>query len=108
MSTGLPGPSGDPTGKVLVDTIIAHKSFSAQDYNDILDPENFSRADANHLLYGQRAVTQQTNARFAKYVTKIEVLTEPAAKWDAPLSLRRRCSSRRDYGGTAQSLRRRR
>ena len=85
MNTGLPGHlPGDPTGKVLVDTIIAHKSFSAQDYDDIEDPENFSRADANHLLYGQRAVTQQTNARFAKYVTEIEVLTEPAAKWDAP------------------------
>ncbi|TEB15757.1 Kappa-carrageenase precursor [Pelotomaculum sp. FP] len=85
MSSGLPGHlPGDPSGKVLVDTIIAHRSFSAQSYNDILDADNFSRSDANHLLYGQRAVTQQTNARFAKLVVKIEVLTDPVPKWDNP------------------------
>ena len=48
--------------------------------------ENFSRAEANHLLYGQRAVTQQTNARFAKYVTKIEVLTDKVPQWDPPVA----------------------
>ncbi|MDD3652570.1 MAG: DUF1533 domain-containing protein [Desulfotomaculaceae bacterium] len=85
MSTGLPGHlPGDPSGKELVDTIIAYRSFYAQSYDDILDVENFNRSDANHLLYGQRAVTQQTNARFAKYVKQIEVLTDPAAKWDNP------------------------
>ncbi|TEB08065.1 Regulator of chromosome condensation (RCC1) repeat protein [Pelotomaculum schinkii] len=85
MSSGLPGHlPGDPSGKVLVDTIIAHRSFSAQSYNDILVADNFSRSDANHLLYGQRAVTQQTNARFAKLVVKIEVLTDPVPKWDNP------------------------
>ncbi|MDD3652582.1 MAG: DUF1533 domain-containing protein [Desulfotomaculaceae bacterium] len=85
MSSGQPGHlPGDPSGKVLVDTIIAHQSFSAQSYDDTQDPENFSRSDANHLLYGQRAVTQQTNARFAKYVKQIEVLTDAAAKWDNP------------------------
>jgi hypothetical protein len=35
-------------------------------------------------LYGQRAVTQQTNARFAKYVIKIEVLTGPVSQWNVP------------------------
>ncbi|MGI6486015.1 MAG: hypothetical protein ACOX15_06855 [Tepidanaerobacteraceae bacterium] len=38
------------------------------------------------LLYGQRAVTQQTNAGFVKYVTKIEVLTDPLEKWEAPIA----------------------
>ena len=36
------------------------------------------------ISLGQRAVTQQNNARFAKYVTKIEVLTEELSKWDMP------------------------
>ena len=85
MSSGLPGHlPGDPSGKVLVDTIIAHRSFSAQSYNDILDAENFNRSDANLLLYGQRAVTQQTNSRFAKWVVQIEVLTDPVPQWDNP------------------------
>jgi hypothetical protein len=85
MDTGLPGHlPGNASDPVEVDTIIAHKSFYAQDYNDILDGENFNRGEANHLLYGQRAVTQQTNARFAKYVTTIEILTEPLPKWDNP------------------------
>jgi hypothetical protein len=54
-----------------------------------LDPKNLSRADANHLLYGQRAVTQQTNARFAKYLIEIEVLTDPPPKWDQSYSISR-------------------
>jgi DMSO/TMAO reductase YedYZ molybdopterin-dependent catalytic subunit len=85
MDTGLPGHlPGDASDRVEVETIIAHESFYAHDYDDILNEENFSKADANHLLYGQRAVTEQTNARFAKYVTRIEVLTEPLLKWDNP------------------------
>ncbi|TEB08076.1 Endoglucanase precursor [Pelotomaculum schinkii] len=85
MSSGLPGHlPGNPSGKVLVDTIIAHRSFSAQSYDDILDAENFNRSDANLLLYGQRAVTQQTNSRFSKWVVQIEVLTDPVPKWDNP------------------------
>jgi uncharacterized protein YjdB len=76
--------SGDTSKAAPVEPIIAHKSFSANDFQDLLNDGNFSVADANHLLYGQRAVTQQTNSRFAKYVTKIEVLTDPPAKWDSP------------------------
>ena len=85
MDTGLPGHlPGDASDAVEVPAIIAHRSFYTHSYGDILDDENFNRSDANLLLYGQRAVTQQTNARFAKYVTKIEVLTEPVSKWDNP------------------------
>jgi hypothetical protein len=58
MDTGLPGHlPGDASDRVEVETIIAHESFYAHDYDDILNEENFSKADANHLLYGQRAVT---------------------------------------------------
>jgi len=88
MDTGVFGHiPGDPSGAVPVEAIIAHRSYSTQNIEDILGEyadDNFSRNDANHLLYGQRAVTQQTNARFAKYVTAIEVLTDPVPKWDNP------------------------
>jgi len=88
MSTGLPGHlPGDPSDAVPVEPIIAHKSFSAQDMEDVMGEnasQYFSRTDANHLLYGQRAVTQQTNAGFVKHVTKIEVLTGQVEKWEPP------------------------
>jgi len=42
--------------------------------------------DMNTLLfiYGQRAVTEQTNNLFLKHVDKIEVLTDAPEKWDKP------------------------
>ena len=87
MDNGVAGHLiGDASGAELVPVIIAHQSFYTQDYEEILDAENFSRAEANHLLYGQRAVTQQTNARFAKYITKIEVLTDKVPQWDPPVA----------------------
>jgi hypothetical protein len=88
MDTGLPGHlPGDPSEPVEVEPIIAHRSFTAHDIRNVVGEgtlENFSDGEANHLLYGQRAVTQQTNARFVKYVTEIEVLTDPVSKWDNP------------------------
>ncbi len=85
MNTGLPGHLiGDSSGAEIVEPLIAHRSCSAQSLADVMDEENFSRGDANILLYGQRVVTQQTNARFAKYVTEIEVLTDPVPKWGNP------------------------
>ncbi|MCR4420655.1 MAG: Ig-like domain-containing protein [Clostridia bacterium] len=85
MSTGVAGHiPGDPSGAVRVETIIAHHSFTSQSLEEILDDSKLNPNYANHLLYGQRAVTQQTNPRFAKYVIKIEVLTDPVAKWDNP------------------------
>ena len=85
MDTGLPGHLiGDASEAEEVPAIIAHQSFSAQNYDDIMDAKNFSQSDANLLLFGQRAVTQQTNARFVKYLIKIEVLTDPLPQWNAP------------------------
>ncbi|KAF1085782.1 hypothetical protein SPSYN_00511 [Sporotomaculum syntrophicum] len=90
MSNGLSGHlPGDPSGAEPVEAIIAHRSFYVQNIEDVTGEhahENFSRSEANHLIYGQRAVTQQTNARFAKYVTKIEVLTDDVPQWDEPTS----------------------
>lgn len=84
MDTGYFGHiPGNPSGAEPVETIIAHQSFSVQDYDDIYE-DWFSVSDANHLLYGQRAVTQQTNSRFAKYLSTIEVLTDPTTQWEEP------------------------
>lgn len=85
MDTGLPGHlPGDPSEAVPVEPMIAHRSFSAHTKEEIMDDRKLDSANANHLLFGQRAVTQQNNTRFAKYVTKIEVLTEELSKWDMP------------------------
>lgn len=85
MSTGMVGHiPGDPSQSVQVEPMIAYASFSVQDIADIADEDNFSFTDGNLLMYGQRAVTQQTNSRFTKYVKKIEVLTDPVPKWDNP------------------------
>ncbi|MGI6551904.1 MAG: S-layer homology domain-containing protein [Bacillota bacterium] len=85
MDTGLPGHlPGDASDPIPVEPIIAHKSFSAQNYGDILNTKNLNDGAAYHLLYGQRSVTEQTNARFVKYVTEIQVLTDPPLKWDKP------------------------
>ena len=35
-------------------------------------------------MLGQRTVTEQTGNLFVKYLNKIEVLTTPPEKWDAP------------------------
>jgi chitodextrinase len=75
---------GDASGAVPVEPMIAWKSGSSPHPEELSDDENLSTADANHLLYGQRAVTQQTNARFAKYTTTIQVLTDPVQKWGNP------------------------
>lgn len=42
--------------------------------------------DMNALLFlcGQRAVTEQTNTLFLKYISKIEVLTQAPPQWDKP------------------------
>lgn len=85
MDSGLAGHlPGDTSGAVPVEPILAHRSFSAHTKEEIRDAGRFSSAAAYHLLFGQRAVTQQNNARFAKYVTGIEVLTDPVEKWEPP------------------------
>ncbi|MGI6605052.1 MAG: S-layer homology domain-containing protein [bacterium] len=85
MDTGLPGHiPGDPSGAVPVEPMIAHRSFSAHTKEEIMNDRNFDSTNGNHLLFGQRAVTQQNNARFAKYIIRVEVLTDEILKWDKP------------------------
>ena len=85
MSTGTAGHiPGDPSGAVLVEPMIAHRSFNSQDISDMSDNDFFSVADTLHLLYGQRYVSEQTNAMFSKWVTQIEILTTPIPKWNNP------------------------
>ncbi|AGK99880.1 S-layer homology domain-containing protein [Desulfoscipio gibsoniae] len=85
MDNGIAGHiPGDPAEAVAVEPIIAHRSCSAQNIADVMNDDNMSQGDANHLLFGQRAVTEQTNAIFVKYVTTIEVLTTEPDQWDEP------------------------
>lgn len=48
------------------------------------EPAAMNDRDALLLILGQRAVTEQTNNLFLKYVSKIEVLTIPPETWDKP------------------------
>ena len=86
MDGGLEGHlPGDPSEAVQVEPLLAHKSFSHHKKLTIMTEENeLTGSDAPHLLFGQRAITQQNNARFIKQVTKIEILTDEIDKWDKP------------------------
>lgn len=48
------------------------------------NPADMNDMDALLLMCGQRAVTEQTNNIFLKYVSKIEVMTTTPEKWDNP------------------------
>jgi hypothetical protein len=69
---------GSPEGAEPVETILALKSCEGVDF-DYMDD-----GSALHLIFGQRWLTEQTNAVFAKYVTKVEVLTEDPGQWAVP------------------------
>lgn len=70
---------GSPEGAQEVEPILA--LLSAEDSDN---PAQMNDRDALLLLFGQRAVTEQTNNLFLKYTKKIEVLTTPPEKWDSP------------------------
>jgi hypothetical protein len=70
---------GSSDGALEVEPILALVSAEGSD-----DPEAMNERDSLLLIFGQRAVTEQTNNLFLKYVTKIEVLTTPPEKWDSP------------------------
>lgn len=70
---------GSTKGKEEVEPIIA--LLSVEDSND---PAHMNDRDSLHLIFGQRAVTEQTCTLFLKYVSKIEVLTTTPEKWDNP------------------------
>jgi len=70
---------GSPKGAQEVEPILALLSAEGKD-----NPADMNDRDSLLLVIGQRAVTEQTNNLFLKYVTKIEVLTTPPPKWDNP------------------------
>lgn len=70
---------GSPEGAREVEPILALVSAEGSD-----NPENMNERDSLLLIFGQRAVTEQTNNLFLKYVSKIEVLTAEPEKWDSP------------------------
>lgn len=69
---------GSSEGAEKVETILALRSDGSDDF------DNMSSKDALHLIFGQRALTEQTNAVFAKSVAKVEVITAVPVKWAAP------------------------
>ncbi|TEB14137.1 Serine/threonine-protein kinase PknD [Pelotomaculum sp. FP] len=69
---------GSPEDAEEVEPILALTSAESN------DPADMNGQSALLLMYGQRAVTEQTNNNFAKYVAKIEVLTTAPQKWDNP------------------------
>lgn len=72
----IPGSSADAEE---VEPILALLSVEDSDQASAMNDMN-----ALMLMCGQRAVSEQTNNIFLKYVSKIEVLTIPPQKWDAP------------------------
>lgn len=70
---------GSAEGAVEVEPILALSSAEG-----IYDFAAMNDRDALLLVIGQRAVTEQTNQLFLKYVNKIEVLTTAPETWDSP------------------------
>ncbi|MDD3269293.1 MAG: FN3 associated domain-containing protein [Syntrophomonadaceae bacterium] len=70
---------GFPADAKEVEPILA--LLSAENNNNFAAMNDI---DALLLVCGQRAVTEQTNNIFLKYISKIEVLTTPPQKWDNP------------------------
>lgn len=71
--------SGSRDGAREVEPILALLSAEGSD-----DPAAMNDMYTLLLLCGQRAVTEQTNNLFLKYVNKIEVLTDDPPQWDKP------------------------
>lgn len=70
---------GSSEGAVEVEPILALYSAEGID-----DPAAMNDRDALLLVLGQRAVTEQTNQLYLKYISKIEVLAAELDKWDSP------------------------
>lgn len=70
---------GSPEGAEEVEPILALYSAEGTD-----DPTAMNDRDALLLVLGQRAVTEQTNQLYLKYISKIEALTAAPEKWDNP------------------------
>jgi hypothetical protein len=70
---------GSPEGAVEVEPILALYSAEGSD-----NPHHMTGRDALQLLFGQRAIIEQTNNLFLKYVSKIEVQATAPERWDQP------------------------
>ena len=80
MAGGMMGHiPGSPLDAVEVETILALRSAEGSN-----NPATMNDRDALLLMLGQRTVTEQTGELFIKFVSTIEVLTDPVAQWDTP------------------------
>jgi hypothetical protein len=70
---------GSPDGAQEVESILALLSAEGS-----VNPDEMNDMYALLMICGQRAVTEQTNNLFLKYITKIEVLTAEPPQWDKP------------------------
>ena len=70
---------GSPEGAVEVAPLIAISSVEGSD-----NPKYMNDMNAFLLMLGQRAVTEQTENLFVRYLSKIEVSTDEPEQWDAP------------------------
>lgn len=70
---------GSPEGAREVETILALLSAEGSS-----NPADMNDMYTLLMICGQRAVTEQTNNLFLKYVNKIEVLTDEPQQWDKP------------------------
>lgn len=73
--------AGSPADAEEVEPILALKST-----RDSIQPADMNDMDALLLMFGQRAVTEQTQNLFVRYVKTIEVLTTAPQKWDNPIA----------------------
>jgi hypothetical protein len=70
---------GSSEGAEAVEPILALVSVEGSD-----NPAQMDSLSSLRLIFGQRAVTEQTCSLFAKYVNQIVVLTTEPEKWDNP------------------------
>lgn len=70
---------GSPADAKEVEPILALVSTEGSN-----NPDDMNDRDALLLMCGQRAVTEQTNNIFLKYIQKVEVATSAPPKWDNP------------------------
>ncbi|MEN6325442.1 MAG: FN3 associated domain-containing protein [Syntrophomonas sp.] len=68
----------DPSGAQARDTIIALESAESSDFGDL------SQSDGLRLIMGQRAITEQNNPWFVKYVGEINLITTTPDQWTVP------------------------
>jgi len=71
---------GSADGAEKVEALLALLSIDSNDFADLAGRD----LAALHLVFGQRALTEQSNEGFVKNVAKIEVFTEDPSRWPNP------------------------